>query len=762
MASFVAGSVTQDGGVGLFFEVSTFNDSTSSTNLTFTENENQTIWVNLTKNNIVWNGVLDLKGYGIQSGSQYILERQATNDSGAGFPASCGQSLYQNISLDKTGWLASITISYQYDKEEWFGMDAGWNLSKASSGETADSGGVTTFWGTENKFINKTLNIAQELEVGNYSLYLWMPCGVPTSVLTAAKNSSSDSYTGGESSAGGDLTFWLNFVDMIYPNNTYLEVGTPDGTYEFNETGNLTTTNTTSNFSPAVNTYLDSCTADVNGNCQLPLLFHSNTEGILQIWNLNITSQRKYSFTYENQTLNWADNTYTLVVLDNTSTANFNYNGTFYNPTSVVGSNNVTFTVELNPFDELPTNTDYNFTVPMYWNVTITGLEGSTSTYNQTVYNSYLDNCSDFSTVGLNITLLNESNDAEVTGTIGGFFTAWLEGHASTFDFNLTWGGSSNYGLCIYPPFANYIIDSQIEYTATGFETKTYYHNNFNLTNVSQALNLYLTDGTTQVTFLVKDYDDNPLNNVLIKVLKYDLATNSYTTTEILNTDSDGNAYGQIVLNTEWYKFILEYNDEVVLETEPTKIVSTSKIFRVDLGEVDYFEDYEDINGVSYTPITFNNVTNMFSFTFSNSGGSIINICLNVIRRGVNSDTNLGTSCDSTAAATIMQNITVATGTDTFIAKAYAVIDGEEYIFDTKTVTFDELFKDYGQDGIFVTFLIALTLVMVGIWNPIVAVVLFVVTMVAASLLGLFYFSWGVIVALVIFAGITIYRLNRG
>ncbi|MFW5794712.1 MAG: LamG-like jellyroll fold domain-containing protein, partial [Bacillota bacterium] len=74
-------------------------------------------------------------------------------------------------------------------------------------------------------------------------------------------------------------------------NNSYLEVGTPDGNYEWNQTEELNSTNSpqqTDNFSSSINTYLSSCSEDSEGICQVPLLFHSDSAGLLQTNNINI------------------------------------------------------------------------------------------------------------------------------------------------------------------------------------------------------------------------------------------------------------------------------------------------------------------------------------------------------------------------------------------------------------------------------------------------------------------------------------------
>jgi len=80
----------------------------------------------------------------------------------------------------------------------------------------------------------------------------------------------------------------MNVERMDYPIDPYLEVGVPDGTYEWNYTGSFETSEITENFSAEINSYLALCTADFDGYCDVPLYFTSASIGILQLSNISI------------------------------------------------------------------------------------------------------------------------------------------------------------------------------------------------------------------------------------------------------------------------------------------------------------------------------------------------------------------------------------------------------------------------------------------------------------------------------------------
>lgn len=73
------------------------------------------------------------------------------------------------------------------------------------------------------------------------------------------------------------------------PSNPYLDVS-GDGDTEWSFTGSFNQTNNqTSNFSAELNTYLSTCSADSNGNCNVSFVLHSGSAGIIQISAINIS-----------------------------------------------------------------------------------------------------------------------------------------------------------------------------------------------------------------------------------------------------------------------------------------------------------------------------------------------------------------------------------------------------------------------------------------------------------------------------------------
>jgi len=104
-------------------------------------------------------------------------------------------------------------------------------------------------------------------------------------------NGGSGGTAGGSSygaSAGTSGTSGIfAFDNMNATSNIYLDV-LIDNAIEYNYTEYYFLNNNIDLNVTSINSYLSTCTADNNGICQVPLLFHSDTSGILQISNISI------------------------------------------------------------------------------------------------------------------------------------------------------------------------------------------------------------------------------------------------------------------------------------------------------------------------------------------------------------------------------------------------------------------------------------------------------------------------------------------
>lgn len=400
----------------------------------------------------------------------------------------------------------------------------------------------------------------------------------------------------------------------------------------------------------------------------------------------------------------------------------------------------------------------FNFT--WYYNVThpLNNLTGNI-TLNQTVYRIGIDNCTTYTIRAVNITTRAENNNSLVNSDIAGYFEVWINQTSQYRAFNLTWTGNSTYGICINRN-VTYRLNGQMEYEAPGYATKTYFLNNYALNNITSILNLYFTLNTTQVVLYVTDQNDDPVKNVYIHVQSYDIGTNSYKTTEIVKTDFEGRAFAQVILNTQWYQFMLAYNGVTVLQTDATKIVSTFLNFQINL-EAATLQAWTKYNQIS-CGVTFNNITKNFRMDFNNPSSEPITALLTVYNSSRFSRKILGTNNITAASGTLLVNIGATTANNTFTGQGMITIDDQQFPCGTPaSIGFNQDFQVWGLQGIFYAILIIIAITTAFIWGPEISVIATLVAIGGLWVFGIIGLSAPVIMTILILGGIIVYRLTR-
>lgn len=448
-------------------------------------------------------------------------------------------------------------------------------------------------------------------------------------------------------------------------------------------------------------------------------VYYSNGTKISN-WNINITSNDYPSWPAEN---------------GSTSSGSYNFSGINGTYTAIVT-------------DVVGTET-FTFTLNAY-------------TQNINFYHFGIDNCTAYHVPTINFTIWNEETAALLNNSA---LNIYLEITSSYYPGNKTYNFSFStgnyYALCVpNNTITGWTAYAQAEYSnLPNYDEKNYFLVNYNLSNTSANIDLYLAYNTSQLKLKVRDYTDQGISNAYIKVLSYDLGTNSYKTTEIVKSDSSGDAYAEIIPNIQWYAFIVEYNGRIYLQTLPTKITTSELTLRISLTS-DYFTNYNIVAGIANI-LFYNNATSTFSFTYDDPTGNVQQGCMQVTERNAFRDSVLNTTCVNSSASTILISIAGVAGNFTYIASSYAMIDGISIPLNSTSVNLNTTYKMFGALGWLITFLLVITLILVGCWHPSVAIVLAVFGIIASVIMNFIYVTWTSIVVLVIIGAIALYRVGN-
>lgn len=398
-----------------------------------------------------------------------------------------------------------------------------------------------------------------------------------------------------------------------------------------------------------------------------------------------------------------------------------------------------------------------NFT--WFYNVTTNfSIEQESNITPQNIVLFGIDNCSVYSVVAINFSLRNDTESTPIVGDFAGYMDVYIDSISQSRQFNLTWAPADHFAVCIDPEELTLLSEGQFEYSASGYVTETYYLVNQSMNNVSQTIDLYLTTSASTVTFTVTDPNDDPVQNAYVHILRYELTTNSFHTTEIIKTDTNGQALGNINLINTWYKFFVYLNGVLVLEESPSKLVTTTKNFRINTG-TDFFSTLDHVEGSSCA-LSYNNNTRTSTLVFSNSGGTSQQYCVDVKTLSGAGQTLVNTTCLTSASGSI--NVVNSPVNKSIIISSYVVLSGTNHVCGTPlSISYNKDFETYGESGLFAVIFLQIAILMIFLWSPVAAIVGLLVVTIGSVILGVAYLSWASIISLIIMGGIVIMRSSR-
>lgn len=371
-----------------------------------------------------------------------------------------------------------------------------------------------------------------------------------------------------------------------------------------------------------------------------------------------------YQFIETNRTvdavaLQTGRETLQLVGIKDSSVINANailhYNGFQYASVKTGSGNDVIFTNII----DVPSGVIGN--VSIYWEITYSNSTGSfqfnSTNSTQEVFSINFTECFAPSVDGLtlNFTTYDTTNETELNSTFEATFQYYADGGTGEsvieYLFSDLDEDRSNYMFCLSAGGQNATLDAFISYSAADHDRREYILDDAIIGNFTQNIPLYLTatELTDIVTVTVQDQTFDPITNALVAIQEWNVGTNTYSTIGMLTTSSSGQGIIDLELYTTWYRAVV-YIDGVLTHVEDvTKLSSTSWIITVETGE----DNPYDLFGNIVHGLTFDNVTNITSFTWLDTSGYTSRGCL-----VVHNQTNLGPvtifdSCTTSVSGTI-------------------------------------------------------------------------------------------------------------
>lgn len=453
---------------------------------------------------------------------------------------------------------------------------------------------------------------------------------------------------------------------------------------------------------------------------------------------------------------------------ENNFTASLDYNGT--TGTLVTTTDSATFvkyTSTLNaPSVDETSSAWFNWSV----NVSATPIE---VVYNHTIYEVNVGDCADHTgdgnwTEALNfLSLDEESNTTDYVNetTLNIDFNVWIEDEDVYQNFSFGFTDDYNYSVCIFPNSSTYLVSAVAEYFAPQMANRKYYLDNYYLNATKRTIYLYNLNESKASDITIRVYDKNTAKNVagaFVKILRYYPENGSSKVVEIEKTDSNGYTLGKMVLADVFYKFIVETDRTVRLDTSVERIISLTKNLGIIEGS-DLMESWRQINNVN-TFVGCNNNTKKCTFTWSDTQNLVQTATLKVYKFGGYGKTLVNEQSTTAAAGTMTYTIVEDTDGNSYTASGYIETNTANSFYLVGEAHLDYLTDMHDKFGVSGVFPIMLLIIAVGaafLETGAVGVIAgSLIGLIIMALTGFVSLSFTVIVTFIIIGGILIAKLR--
>ena len=497
---------------------------------------------------------------------------------------------------------------------------------------------------------------------------------------------------------------------------------------------------------------------------------------------INVVEFIEDNFDFNSSVLESSLQTFTLTITTNTGiniqNADLIYNGTiFTNIDRVLVSGN---TFNLTKQITIPQITEGSGSQnkSFFFNITIVNEEtGQTivvesSIQNQTVTELVFGFCDggDFDVPMLNFTFINEISGVEINATANAttFQATFLVGLdedslIKTFTVNNVSSNQSRYNFCTNKTTNRFITDMQLFYTADTFTDKNYFLNLAPLSNVTNEIDLFLIDEGIGIEFFI-GVEQNlfSLTGATISIAKFFVGEGVFKTVEIDTTDGAGKITAFLDLNKD-YKFTITKDGELLAIIEKRAICDVAPCeltLSITDETPDVYSGFSDIfaSQVLYN-LSFNPVTKIVTFDFVDITGLATAFRMDITKGSPNGTGSLiSTQRLFTSSGSMTYNASDDSGDLTarvFIARS------PDQLIDFITFIVNEVAAVLGILGLFVAFLIVITIIFGFAFSPKAFIFAIPLALTLIKLMGIISLSNGAIVVIYLLAIVAATFISR-
>lgn len=399
---------------------------------------------------------------------------------------------------------------------------------------------------------------------------------------------------------------------------------------------------------------------------------------------------------------------------------NLIYNGTIFTTSLQTSGDHVISERDLIiPSVSVKTNITFN------WNITLSdGFTYNSSSHNQTVDVLSLDNCSTFTNLIYNYSIVDEELQTSLSNTNVELNIDLFDISRSKEILNFSKVYVENPVLvCIAGSIlasTKYSADSIIKYQAVGYEIEYYNIINFTLSNSSgiQNITLYDLNSTDSTEFQITFKDSNFLSvpGALIFIQRQYIAeNNTFKTVELPKTDSNGQTLGHFVEKDIVYNILVtngttgrvlgSFNNIIAFCEDETIGDCTINLNAVTSSKEGF--DYRDDIKLGLSNPRYNGTSRILSLDFFTFDGSSKEINLTAFKYDQLGDSVACSSILISSSGSISCTVPQSFGNSSM--RVFLYVDGDLIFQDLIIIDTNQ---DFGTPGYLILFLMILMLVM--------------------------------------------------
>lgn len=277
----------------------------------------------------------------------------------------------------------------------------------------------------------------------------------------------------------------------------------------------------------------------------------------------------------------------------------------------------------------------------------------------------------------------------------------------------------------------------RVTYSHPKYTKRDFYVNVGNKTNQSVDLYLLSIGNGTAITFTVQDASGNKLSNATTRLKRHYISTNSYRTVAMSRTNEEGDTEIDVDFNGAFYETLTTFK-EFSLRTVGARIISTTRILTMEL-KADPFSTIDGLDDI-ITSLTFNNLTQTFSYVFTQKSGLSTTGTLEVMSTEGADSSIVCTTTDTTSSGTLLCQVNTTNETGTYSAKGFVKVGNKNILTNVMNIItgLPAQFRDIiGRQGFFFAIMISGVLAGLGaLVGPSVSIIMFGVGIVVSSFLG--------------------------